>query len=80
MEATNEEIPADIDTPPEYVNRLERRKSIRTAKEKKFLEKAKEIFDGADTSKTGFLSMEESRILAQGMHKEHGTEFVEEEF
>ena len=74
------EFSAEIDTPPEYVKRVERKKSIRDNKEAKFLASAKAIFDEADTDKTGVLSMDQARVLAQGMHKEHGTEFVEEEF
>ena len=74
------EFSADIDTPPEYVRRLERKKSARDEKERKFLEQAREIFDKADTDNSGELSMEQSRALAQGMHEAHGTEFIEEEF
>ena len=59
---------------------MERKKSIRDGKEAKFLASAKAIFDEADTDKSGVLSMDQARVLAQGMHKEHGTEFVEEEF
>ena len=74
------EFTAEIDTPPEYVKRVERKKSIRENKEAKFLASAKKIFDEADTDKSGVLTMDQARILAQGMHKEHGTEFNEEEF
>ena len=74
------EFSAEIDTPPEYVKRIERRKSLREQKEKTFLEKAREIFDRADTDNSGELSMEQARALAQGMHEAHGTEFIEEEF
>ena len=60
--------------------RVERKKTIREAKEKAFLEKAREIFDNADTDKTGELTMEQARNLAEEMHRVNGTEFVEEEF
>ena len=46
--------------------------------EKKFLENARTIFDNADTDKSTFLSLDQARVLAEGMHKEHGTEFDEE--
>ena len=59
-----QEYTAEIDQPPEYVSRLERKKSVRTEKETKFLESARKIFDDADTDNSGFLSMEQSRILA----------------
>ena len=52
------EFNAEIDTPPEYVKRVERKKSIRDNKEAKFLASAKAIFDEADTDKSGVLSMD----------------------
>ena len=75
-----EEYDPSIDAPPEYVKRLERKKTQREAAEKKFLENARKIFDDADTDKSTFLDMDQARTLAQGMHSEHGTEFEEEEF
>ena len=75
-----QEFDATIDQPPEYVKRVEKKKTIREAKKKAFLEKARKIFDDADTDNSSFLSMEQSRALALKMHKEHGTEFNEEEF
>ena len=80
VESMKEEFDKTIDEPPAYTKRIERKKTIRAAKEKAFLEKAKEIFDAADTDNSTFLSMEQSRTLAQNMHSEHGTEFNEEEF
>ena len=64
VESTQQEYDASIDTPPEYVRRVEKKKSIREAQEKKFLDDARKIFDEADTDKSTFLSMEQSRILA----------------
>ena len=80
VESTEKEFDASIDTPPEYVRRLERKKTAREEAEKKFLVKAREIFDNADTDKSTYLSMDQARVLAQGMHAEHGTEFDEEQF
>ena len=51
-------LPPEVDTPPVYVRRAERQKSIRDEKETEFQKKARKIFDEADTDKTGELSME----------------------
>ena len=80
VEQTTEEFSADIDQPPHYVKRLERKKTARERKEKDFLEGARKIFDDADTDNSGFLSLEQSRNLAQKMHEHYGTEYNEEEF
>ena len=80
VESNEKEYDASIDTPPDYVRRIERKKTQREGAERAFLEKAREIFDNADSDKSTFLSVEQARVLAQGMHSEHGTDFVEEEF
>ena len=80
VESTEQEFDPSIDTPPEYTRRLERKKTARMEAEKKFLEGARKIFDDADTDKSTFLSLDQARVLAQGMHSQHGTEFNEEQF
>ena len=75
-----EHLPPEVDTPPVYVRRVERKKSIRDEKETEFQKRARRIFDAADTDNTGELSMDQARNLAIGMHKAQGTEFKEEEF
>ena len=80
VENTTEEYSVEIDQPPAYVKRIERKKTARERKEKEFLESSRKIFDDADTDKSGFLSMEQSKDLAVKMHEHHGTEYNEEEF
>ena len=76
----DEEVDPNIDLPPVYVRKVERKKTLRERQEQKFLKEAKEIFNKADLDRMGFLSIIEARKLAQDMHKKHGTEYDEDEF